>query len=249
MPIPPPRPAPRFKEDAQLAILTDTGFEVNLVEKSHYFFEEHLAMSCAEKSDVLSRIPSSAWLKSGNCILLAICRVAQNRDTDIEIVKMMEEIPTQDGARTYSECISKVAPDLEMRQVEYADIANYRKYFLHADGHALVPHCYGVICCDARGTVFPHDIFYVVEISALRSTLYESIDKTTIFAICLNTTESAPSSQSASCDVLLDLRTGARSESDKASDIGDGTDIDPDEFATPTTKFLDPLRIEVCEYK
>ena len=77
-----------------MAILTHTGFEVNLADKSNYLFEDHLAMSRAEKSDVLFQIPISAWLRSGNCILLAIRRVAQDRDTDIEIVKTMEEIPT-----------------------------------------------------------------------------------------------------------------------------------------------------------
>ena len=141
------------------------------MEKSHYFPEFPLVITGAEKSDVALQISICAWIRSGNCIPPELSQVLQNRDTDIGLVKIMRQTPTKGGTRTYRECIDKVDLGPEMHRVEYPDIANGRKYLLRADGRALLPQCYGVICSESGDRVLPNDFSYMVEITTFQSML------------------------------------------------------------------------------
>ena len=136
-----------------------------------------------------------------------------------------------------------------MRRVEYADITNRRKYLVRADGHSVLPHCYGVTCSESGDTVFAQDYCYKMELRTLQTMLCESIEKPTIFELAENATEGAPSSLASHSNVLLSLRAGARGDPDETPDVDSGAEIDSGEFETPSSKFLEMLRIEVSKYK
>ena len=197
-----------FKQSTESFVAKKTGFNVNLVEKTHKFLLE-LVIS---DPDSIERIglpdAKSPLYEEGNCILRALYLLGNDRD----ICGTYEEVARSRGingspVRPYTDCISYIG-ECSLSLVAESDLKIGGGYIIHADGKADEPHCLPLyINRGGKDEVTSSPVKYIRNLPEMREMIAIAIDKPILFEYSSVDTESGNSSQRAkNIDDML-LRT------------------------------------------
>ena len=190
------RPFPMdFKQSTESYVAKKTGFNVNLVEKTHKFLLE-LVISDPESIERIGLPDANSPLyEDGNCILLALYLLGGDRDMcgtyeEVARCRKMNGAPV----RSYMDCISYIG-GCSLSLVRESDLKIGGKYIIHADGKAAEPHCLPLyINRGGKAEVTASLVKYIHNLPEMREMIASAIDKPILFEYSSADTESESSS-------------------------------------------------------
>ena len=201
-----------FRSQAETWIEERTGFRVDLVEKKHFFFAEYISMDAVEISNSPLPPRNSPLRKPGNCILLALYRLAGNQ----EMARVLEDVlqvrgNVQPVTRSYRECIDIIGSG-NLTYAESSQLTVGKKFLIHADGRGNEPHCLSATV-ERSGAVkiYTGDMQYVHHMKDFKEILSKSIAKPILLQYSENARRSAWPSSTSSLEargLLLGMKDG-----------------------------------------
>ena len=169
---------PDFKGSAERAIARDTGFSVCLSEKRHFFAGDEIAISAVSAYQSLDPPCGSILYEPGNCVILALYRVRDDKDFLDVYETVARNRPTcERKVRSYGDCVDYLCRGA-LSHVCIQDLRPGGRYLLRADGRESDPHCFSMVV-DKIGvaTISSGTASYKHYIQAVKDILAESVDK------------------------------------------------------------------------
>ena len=169
---------PDFKVSAEDAIARDTGFIVSLSEKRHFFAGDEIVISALSAYQSLDPPSGSILYEPGNCVILALYRVRDDKDFLEVYETVARNHPTGERkVRSYSDCVDYLCRG-SLSHVCIRDLVSGGRYLLHADGRGSDPHCLSMVV-DKKGvaTISSGTASYRHDIHAVKDILAAAVDK------------------------------------------------------------------------